>query len=280
MFLSTRRLAAPVLLGLGGVLAALSAGCGSSSTSATARIRGADFSVNGATVGVLVNLTAVGGDLTFDQTSLYNYVGQGVSTFSFTSSGQAATTTVAGTATGILFPPNPKLQINNGSYYTAYLIGRVDVQPLTIAKTDPRFLQTVVTGDRGAAAAYSSGAAYTDPPAGQANIRILNAAPDAGPVDVLIGGKVVFPAVAYPAIPAGIAEPSGTAGQVVPAVIPVTAYAAQPSGTLSVQINAAGTSTVLVPATNLAAGSGGVYTVVVTETAITPTYGLGMESDD
>lgn len=274
MFLLKRRHAAPVLLGLGGVLAALSAGCGSSSTSATARIRGADFSVNGGTTGVLVNSTAAGGDLSFGQTSSYNYVGQGVSTFSFTSSGQAATTTVAGTATSTVFPPNPKLQLNNNSYYTAYLIGRVDVQPLTVTKTDPRFLQTVVTGDRGAAAAYSSGTAYSDPPSGQANIRILNAAPDAGPVDVLIGGKVVFQSVAYPAIPAGIA------GQSVAAVVPVTPYAAQPSGTLSVQVNAAGTSTVLVPATPLSVGSGGVYTVIVTETAITPTYGLGIEGDD
>lgn len=274
MFLLKRRLAAPVLLGLGG-LAALSAGCGSSSTSATARVRGADFSVNGATTGVLVNLTAVGGDLTFGQNSPYNYVGQGVSTFSFTSSGQAAVTTVAGAATPTVFPPNSKLQINNGSYYTAYLIGRLDVKPLTVTKTDPRFLQTVVTGDKGAAAAYASGAAiYSGPSASQANVRILNAAPDAGPVDVLIGGKVVFAAVTYPAIPAGVA------GQSLDAVTPVTAYAAQPSGTLSVQVNAAGTSTVLVPATSLAVGSGGVYTVLVTETAITPTYGLGIESDN
>ena len=274
MFLLKRRHAAPILLGLGGVLAALSAGCGSSSTSATARIRGADFSVNGATTGVLVNLTAVGGDLSFGQSSPYNFVGQGVSTFSFTSSGPAATTTVAGTATSTVFPPNPQLQLNNNNYYTAYLIGRVDVLPLTIAKTDPRFLQTVVTGDKGAAAAYSSGAAYSDPPSGQANIRILNAAPDAGSVDVLIGGKVVFPGVTYPAIPTGIA------GQSVPAVAPVTAYAAQPSGTLSVQVNAAGTATVLVPATPISVGSGGAYTVIVTETATTPTYGLGTESDD
>lgn len=279
MFLLKRRLAAPVLLGLGG-LAALSAGCGSSNTSATARIRGADFSVNGATTGVLVNLTAVGGDLSFGQASSYNYVGQGVSTFSFTSSGTAATTTVAGTATGILFPPNAQLQLNNGSYYTAYLIGRVDVQPLAPAKTDPRFLQTVVAGERGAAANYTSGAAYSAPPSGQANIRILNGAPDAGSVDVLIGGKVVFPAVTYPLIPAGLAEPGGTAGQIAPAVVPVTAYAAQLSGTLSVQVNAAGTSTVLVPATSISVGSGGVYTVIVTEPTITPTYGLSMESDD
>lgn len=98
--------------------------------------------------------------------------------------------------------------------------------------------------------------------------------PDAGPVDVLIGGKVVFPSVVYPAIPAGVANQS------VAAVTPVTPYTAQPSGTLSVQVNAAGTSTVLVPATNVSVGSGGVYTVIVTEPTVTPTYGLSTESDD
>lgn len=280
MFLLKRRSAAPILLGLGGVLAALAAGCGSSSTSSTARIRGADVSVNGATTGVLVNSTATGGDLVFNQTSSYNYVGQGVSTFSFTTTAAPSVVTVAGATTTTVIPPNPQLQLNNGSFYTAYLIGRVDVPPLSTARADPRFLQTVVTGDKGAAANYQTGAsgttapAYADPPSGQANLRVLNAAPDAGPVDVLIGGKVVFPAVTYPVLPLGVG------GTNVPATIPVTAYAAQPSGTLSVQVNAAGTSTVLVPATSIPAGSGGVYTVIVTETAITPTYGLSTESDN
>ena len=87
MYLRQRRgIAASGLLIIGGMTAALSSGCGSSSSSSTARIRGADFSVNGGTTGVLVNSTAVGGDLTYGQTSSYNYVGQGVSTFSYTSS--------------------------------------------------------------------------------------------------------------------------------------------------------------------------------------------------
>ena len=279
-YLGRRGVAAPVLLGLGGMLAALSTGCGSSSTSATARIRGTDLSVNGGTTGVLVNLTAVGGDLSFNQTSPYNYVGQGVSTLSYTTSAAPPTVTVSGATTSIVIPPNPQLQLNNGSFYSAYLIGRVDVLPLTTARADPRFLQAVVTGDRGAAANYiasTSGATvppYSDPPSGQANIRILNAAPDAGPVDVLIGGKVVFPAVIYPVLPLGIGGTNVAAG------IPATAYAAQPSGTLSIQINAAGTSTILVPSTNILVGSSGVYTVAVTEPTIAPTYSLSAKSDD
>ena len=275
--LHRRGIAASVLLGLGGLLGALSAGCGSSSSSATAHIRGADFSVNGGTTGVLVNSTAVGGDLAFGQTSLFNYVGQGLSSFSFSTSVSPPTTTIAGATTTAVFPPNPQLQLNNNSYYTAYLIGRSDVLPLTLAHVDTRFLQTVVAGDKGAAANYlstSSGAVpYSDPAAGNANIRILNGAPDAGPVDVIIGGKVAFISVAYPLVPTGIA------GQVVPAANPVTAYSALPSGALSIQVNAAGTSTVLVPATSLNVSSGQSYTLIVTETAVTPTYSLAMETD-
>jgi len=281
-FLRRRGIAAPILLILGGVAGALSAGCGSSSSSSTAHIRGADFSVNGGTTGVLVNNTAVGGDLSFGQTSSFNYVGQGLSTFSFTTNAAIPGKTVTGTTTSAVFPPNSQFQLNNNSYYTTYLIGRADVLPLTIAHVDPRFLQTVVAGDKGAAANYQASASgsvtavYTDPPSGQANIRILNGAPDAGPVDVLINGKAAFTGVAYPALPSGVTGPNAAA---VPAVNPATAYAALPSGTLSVQINAAGTSTVLVPPTSIGVGSGQSYTIIVTETAATPTYSLATETD-
>lgn len=275
--LHRRGIAVPVLLGMGGLLGALSAGCGSSSSSATAHIRGADFSVNGGTTGVLVNSTAVGGDLTYGKTSLFNYVGQGLSSFSFSTSVSPPTTTITGATTTAVFPPSPQFQLNNNSYYTAYLIGRVDVLPVTIAHVDPRFLQTVVAGDKGAAVNYQSASSgtvpYADPPAGNANIRILNGAPDAGPVDVIIGGKAAFAGVAYPILPTGIA------GQIVPAANPVTAYSALPSGALSIQVNAAGTSTVLVPATSLNVSSGQSYTIIVTETAVTPTYSLAMETD-
>lgn len=275
--LHRRGIAAPILLGLGGLLGALSTGCGSSSTSSTAHIRGADFSVNGGTTGVLVNSTAVGGDLSFGQTSGFNFIGQGVSNFGFTTSLPYPTVTVTGATIAPFGPASPTLQLNNDSYYTAYLIGRVDAAPLTAARVSPRFLQTVVVGDKGAAANYQASVtgatAYADPPSGQANIRILNAAPDAGPVDVLIGGKPAFTGVTYPALPLGLSTDQ------VAAVNPVTAYSALPSGTLSVQVNAAGTATVLVPPTNISIGSGQSYTVLVTEPAVTPTYSLATEAD-
>ena len=260
-----RGFAALALLGAA-TLGLLGAGCGSSGSDPTARIKGVSLAVNGGTTGVLVNGGAVGGDLLFGESSPYNYIGQGVSTFGFT-------TTSPVTANSIL-PPSSNLQLSNGAFYTAFLIGRSDT-PNINGKPDPRFLQTVVAAGRGAAAGYGSGASYADPPSGQANLRILNGAPDAGAVDVLVGGKVVFSTVAYPAFPVLVKSGDSSA----PAVNPVTLYQAVPSGTLSVQVNAAGTATVLVPPTNVPVSAGKAYTIIVTEPSITPTYGLYTSSD-
>jgi len=258
------------LLGAGMTFTALlSAGCGSSGSDPTARLRGVDLSPNAGTAGVLANSYAMGGDLSFGQGSSYIYAGQGVSTFGFTTS---IPTPSGVTAT---YPPNTTLQINNNSFYTAYLIGLAALPDNSPGKPNPRLLQTVVTGDRGAAAGYTAAAPYSDPPSGQANLRILNGAPDAGTVDVLINGKPVFTGVAYPAFPKRLATTDTTT----PAAIPVTLYQVVPSGTLSVQVNATGAATVLVPATNISVSGGKAYTLVVTEPTVAPTYGLYTASD-
>ncbi len=258
------------LLGAGAVFAALlSAGCGSSGSDPTARLRGVDLSPNAGTAGVLGNSYALGGDLNFGQGSPYLFAGQGVSTFGYTTS-----TSTPSTVT-ITFPPSPTLQLNNNSFYTAYLIGIAALPDVSVAKPDPRLLQTVVTGDKGAAAGYTGGVTYSDPPAGSANLRVLNGAPDAGTVDVLINGKVAFTAVAYPAFPTRAAATDTSD----PAVTPVTLYQVVPSGTLSVQVNATGTSKVIVPATNVSVSSLSAYTLVVTEPTTTPTYGVYTSSD-
>ena len=265
-----RSTAALALLALGTGGSMLMAGCGStSSTSTTAHVRGINFATSApaaATDDVLVNGAALGGDLAFAQVSQYEYIGSGNSTFSFT--------TTAILPTNVTIPPRPILAMNNGSYYTAFLIGRPDVPNVRPAIPDPRFLQTVVTGDRGAAANYAA-TPYADPPAGRANVRILNGAADAGPVDVLVNGSVAFSAVAYPVLPLpGVSNvTTGTAAT------PATAYQALPSGTLSVQVNKAGQSTVLVPATNVSVSSGNVYTLVVTEPTNAPTYGVSLVGD-
>ena len=264
-------LSAPVaaLLGAGAVLASLlSAGCGSSTSDPTARIRGVDLSPNAGTAGVLGNSYALGGDLNFGEGSPYLFTGQGVSTFGYTTSTSTPSTVTT------TYPASPTLQLNTGSFYTAYLIGIAALPDVSVAKPDARLLQTVVTGDKGAAAGYTA-TPYADPPSGSANLRILNGAPDAGTVDVLINGKVAFTAVAYPPFPTRAA----TTDTSDPAVTPVTLYQVVPAGTLSVQVNATGTATVLVPPTNVSVSGGGAYTLVVTEPTTTPTYGVYTASD-
>ncbi len=246
---------------IAGVL--VSAGCGSSSSTDSAHIRAVNVAVNAGSAAVTVNGGAIDGNLAFGQISNYNFIGQSSSLFGFTTSVTFPAPTT--------LPVGPTLTLKTGSFYTGYLIGRADT---AIKTTDPRFLQSVVTGDRGASASYTPSLPYTPPPAGSANIRILNAAPDAGPVDVLINGKTAYAAVTYPRFPT---VPAGsTAGTPAPAVNPVTAYFAVSASAPTIQVNAAGTATVLVPAAPLAITSGNVYTVLITEptTAPTTTYGL------
>jgi len=260
-------------IGAGLTLAALlSAGCGSGSSDPTARIRGVDLSATAGTAGVLANGTALGGDLSFGQGSSYQFVGQNLLTGGFTTSAPTPSTTT------ITYPASPTLQVNTGSFYTAYLIGQAALPDVSLAKPDPRLLQTVLTGDRGAAAGYSAAAPYADPPAGAANLRVLNGAADAGAVDVLVNGKAAFAAVPYPAFPARAAVGDTSA----PGTVPVTLYQVVPAGTLSVQVNAAGAATVLVPATNVSVSGGKAYTLVVTEPTAAPaapTYGIYTSGD-
>ena len=259
-----------------GTLAA--AGCGSSSSDPQARIRSADFAVNGKVANVTVNTGINGGDLNQGESTSYNFINQGSSDFAY-----VTTATLLPSLATVGVPAAARLQLNNGSYYTGYLIGRSDVN----GKLDNRFLQTVVTGNRDAAAVYTAAAPYTAPPSGQANLRVLNAAPDAGftapntagAVDVLINGKVAYSAVAYPPLLIATTAKDSQGVFYAPAAVPVTPYQAVPSGTISVQVNVAGTSTVLVPPTDLSVSGGSVYTLVVGEVDITPTYKLSLVND-
>ena len=253
------------------------AGCGSSSSDPQARIRSADFAVNAATANLTVNAFPTG-DTNQAEVSGYIFIGGVPADF-----GYSTTATLPTDIATVGAPPLSRLQLNTGSYYTGYVIGRSDVE----GKQDQRFLQTVVTGDRAAAAAYTGSVPYTPPPSGQANLRILNAAPDAGftapntagAVDVLINGKVAYAGVAYPPLLKSVGTVNAASVAYAPAAVPVTPYQAVPSGTLSVQVNVAGTSTVIVPPTTISASSGSVYTLVVTETDITPAYGVTLVSD-
>ena len=261
MRIQQRRCAGVALTVIVAVLAGT--GCGSSSNTDSAHIRAVNFSANAGNAAVTVNGGAIGGNLTFGQTADYNFIGQGSSTFAFTTDAKLLPL--------LVFPASPTLTLKTGSFYTGYLLGRSDVA----GKADPRFLQTVVTGARGAAANYSAAVPYSAPPSGSANVRILNAAPDAPSIDVLVNGKLAYAAVAYPPYPTVAADTT------VSSVNPVTAYAAVPTSSLSVQVNTAGTAQVLVPATSVSVAAGSAYTLVITEPTVTPapTFGLQAVSD-
>jgi hypothetical protein len=78
------------------------------------------------------------------------------------------------------------------------------------------------------------------PPTGQARLRVIHAAPDAGPVDILINGQVVLSNVPFATI---------------------SSYLTVAAGTYDVKVNAAGTSTTAIRA-SITADSGNNYTAV------------------
>jgi hypothetical protein len=78
------------------------------------------------------------------------------------------------------------------------------------------------------------------PPAGQARLRVIHAAPDAGPVDILVNNQVVLSNVPFAAI---------------------SNYLAIPAGTYDVKVNAAGTAVTAIEA-NVVATAGNNYSAV------------------
>jgi hypothetical protein len=77
-------------------------------------------------------------------------------------------------------------------------------------------------------------------PSGQVRLRVIHAAPDAGPVDILVNDKIVLSSV-----------PFGT----------VSSYLTVAAGTYSVKVNLAGTSTTAIQAT-ISPSAGGNYSAV------------------
>ena len=85
------------------------------------------------------------------------------------------------------------------------------------------------------------------------------AAPDSGPVDVLVNGAVVAGSAAYKSVSGLFSEPSGN---------------------VTLQVNQSGTGTVLVPAQTLSLSAGQVYTVFVVEPNVSATPGYGIQEID
>lgn len=240
-------------------LPAILTGCGSvSGTKDYARIRAVDAAVNAATANVLVNGSSANGDLTQGQATSYLYIGTGKSSFGFTT-----TATLPAGATPVT---GPDLDLSNGQFYSVFLLGRYDVPVRSttyLGVTDPRFLQVVVLDDAHPAAA-----------SGQALVRVIDAAPDAGPVDVLTNGAV--PDTAF----AGV-------GYVTPTTTYYNApYVSVAAGSVSVQVNNGGASTIVIPARTVGLAAGKAYTLIVQEsptatgTTFTPTYTVQLISDN
>jgi hypothetical protein len=203
--------------------AVLLSGCGGSSSDDTVRVRSVNAIPNGGAVTIDINGSAYAGNQDFFQSSSYLYVGSGNASFTL------ALSALPGTA----FPATAQAIVNN-DYYTAIALGRSDVT----SAADPRYPKVeVIADDR------------TAPPAGDARIRVIQAAPDAPNIDVLIDGQVVASNIPYQ-----------TAG----------AYFNVASGSHSIQVNQAGTGTPIVSAKTQMLSAGQLYSLFTVESTITP----------
>ncbi len=256
-------------LGRGGaaaMLAALAAGlagCGgvSGSSTSAARVRAVDAAVNAGTANILVNGASANGDqLAIGETSLSPYLyisGDRQSSFSFNTS--------VVPPSDVLPPAIPNLTLSNGQFYSVFLIGRVDVSPAKAApgtktSNDPRFLQVVVTKD-----------SHDAPTGGSALVRVVDAAPDSGAVDVAVNGST-------------LSGYSGLTFQEPTTDFLAAPYVNVPAGTLSVRVNQAGKTTPLFAPASAAISAGKTYTLILTQTsagtAAAPTFSLRTIEDN
>ena len=96
----------------------------------------------------------------------------------------------------------------------------------------------------------------TAPSTGNAKLRVIHAAPDAGNVDVLVNDKVVLSNVPFKAI---------------------SDYLTVPAGTYDIKVNATGTSTTAIEA-SASVASGGIYTAVaIGSVATAATHPLALQ---
>ncbi len=228
-----RGIALSALAALGGMM--LLSGCGGGSNNTTnAQIRAIDVSANGGTTSVYVNGTQIGGSQGYSNVTGYQSFGGGPASVTFSMSADSGTSYPA---------VSQNFLVSN--YYSLVLVGRSDVT----SPTDPRYPTVIAIQD-----AFNT--SYTS----QAAVRLVYAAPDAGPVDVLINGIVVATGATYKG---------------------VSSLFSQPSGNVTIQVNQTGTGTVLVPSQTLGLSSGQVYTLFVVEPTVsaTPAYSIQQIDD-
>jgi len=187
------------------LLSVLITACGGGDDSPPARLRVLHASPDAPNVDVYVDGTKVLNDVPYPTVSSYLNVAAGA---------REIKVNAAGTSTTVI---DVKPNLSSGAAYTA------------IAANFVANIQALLATDETSAA-----------PAGQARVRVIHAAPDAGPVDIVVNGQVVLSNV-----------PFGT----------ISSYLTLPAGTYNVQVNAAGTSTTAIQA-SLTVSSGTNYSAV------------------
>lgn len=230
---STLGLISTAVVCLAAVVLAGCSGSSNSNASSNSRIRGVDMVGNGGSATIFVNAGALNQALNFEQTSRYLYLKGGSSTVTFTLSNTPNTAYGQITST-----------LNSGDAYSAIVIGRDDVPTV-----DSRRPQVIVSLDD-----------QTAPPAGDARVRIIHAAPDLDAVDVSLNGTLIGTSVAY-------THPA--------------AYVDVVAGSDTFTFLAAGTSTPVAKSVTYNLSSGGIYSVYLTEPTVSPalTYGTFLTND-
>lgn len=218
-----------VLIACSAVSGAVLSGCGGGGGggSSTTQIRAINASANGGVATVSVSGTQIGGGLTYFATTPYQSQNSGPSSVTFSLS-----------AAGTTYPALAQ-DFSAYGYYSLVLVGRSDV-----TATDPRYPSIIVVPDT-----------FNSPSTNQAAVRLVLAAPDAGPVDVLVNGSAVASGAAYKS---------------------VSSLFTVLSGNVTVQVSQSGSGTALVQTQTLSLTAGHVYTLFVVEPIIsaTPAYSL------
>lgn len=228
------------------ILAAALAGCGGGGAGSSNSVSVRDFNAipdSGAATVVVGGDTLPGSTLSVNGNVISGQSFLTASSYTDVAAGARQTTFALSSFPGTTYP-SASQTLTAGTFYSEMLFGRADV-----AASDARSPAVVTVADD-----------RTAPPSGDARLRIVQAAPDIGSVDVLVDGQVTAGAVAY---------------QNVGSYLNVTA------GNHTVQVNKAGTSAVLVPAQTVSLTSGQLYSLFAVEPTLTPTpaYALQLQSD-
>lgn len=225
-----------IVLPLAAALGLATAGCGGGNSDNNVHMRVID-TVYGSTASVDCGTFVITqGDsplLTFGTSSFYNDVPPGTNTISFTLSAMP----------GVTFPTLSE-GMSTGNYYTDFIWGS-----LGSSSGSPNYPQQAFTVDD-----------RTEPATGNSRMRVIDAAPDAGPIDIFRNGSVFEPDINYQYI--------GVMNEF-------------PSGAQNIVVNAAGTSTNLINQ-SVTLNAGQFYTMVILESKPgggAPVYTLLVSND-